>query len=320
MTAPAQEAPREERETIGDVILSERGRKIIEGNLPDGVTIERVAQQVQQVWYDKPELHECTAISIVRAVGKAVAWNLPIGDKVHLVPFNQKVKLANGAVKWETRAKALLDYRGKLDLLYRHGAIRSHVARCVFSKEKFRMVDGAKPWVEHERERSEALRGDLQGAYVLFIFDTLGYGMLEYLTVEEIERDHRAKSKSWQTREGEHGERVKIPLEEILWFPVKSAIHSVWNQAQARMERNSKFSRLPVDDEETPEQVEAETADAAALGFRALSPAEEKRVLGAGPVETVVHGRKPSAVLSQLNVPQDDPCGFTRQPRTEPKL
>jgi phage RecT family recombinase len=290
MTAPAQDAPREERaESLTSMLLSPAARKIIEVNLPPGVKLERVARAVAKLANEQPDVLECTGRSIVDAVARGVRFNLELGRQWYIAPFSVKVVRRGHPDRWEKRAQMLLGYHGKIALLKREKIIWDIRASCVFEKEHFvpKLGTAENHAIEHWACASEMHRGALIAAYAAAELRR-GGNFVYLMTKEEIARVKEKYSKSWKDKE----------LDEIRWYCQKTCVHQMWKWMAPDL---PEYLR---DDEEAPREVDGDD-EAEAMGH-AVAPGsvEEKNLLGAGPVPIVdvTLARDPIAVMQDAQV------------------
>ncbi len=203
-------------------------RRLIEPLLRPGVTLERVLSETYFAMQTNPKLAACTPESLVMAVAKCVAWDLPIGEKVHLVPFSVKVKVTvNGREvdKWEDRAQAIRDYKGDIDLVVRAGAARYVDAQNVYKNELFQYEQGTQPFIRHQPIMDRAARGALIGSYAVAKINAHDIKIV-VLSRDEIDDVRMKHSKQWK----EHwvdGRKVPYTLEELPWYGPKTCVHRV---------------------------------------------------------------------------------------------
>lgn len=200
---------------------------LIRGAAP-GVQVERVFSEVLLAMHQNPKLQECTPVSLVQSVAKAVGWGLTIGEKVHLVPFNVKVR-RNNRDEWEQRAQAIRDYRGDAELVINAGGARFIDAFNFYENEiaegRFVHEQGSEPRVRHQ-PLPPSKRGNLAGSYAVAV---IGANLPKKIVVmyrEEIEEVKRKYSKQWKTKKV-NNQDVEIPLEDVPWYGPKTCIHRV---------------------------------------------------------------------------------------------
>jgi phage RecT family recombinase len=138
-------------------------------------------------------LAKCTVASTVMAILEGAKRGLLIdGKQAHIVPFNTKVKDADGKERWENVATFMPGYLGLCNSAKRSGMITDVEAHCVFEHDdySYEMVNGK--W--SMRFKPAKQRGDLVGCFAIVLLPDERF-KVEYMSVEEI--DHiRAMSKS----------------------------------------------------------------------------------------------------------------------------
>lgn len=171
-----------------------------------------------EVWcaiQQNPEIAECTEVSVVQAIANAVGTGLIIGKGVHLVPFNVKVSKRGEPDKWEKRLQAILDYKGKVELIVRTGAARSIVAKCVYANERFVYEEGLVPNIEHTPITDAAKRGKMVAAYAFARLPGNVDPLIVVMGIADIEAI-RAKSKQWSPNKV-----AECPY----WYAEKTVVH-----------------------------------------------------------------------------------------------
>src|SRR5262249_31974798 len=130
MAAPAANTERR-IVTLKDVLEDQRARAEIAPYIPDGISYGRVMRDVFAAAHGNPRIKKCEPWSIIRAVARAVSWDLKIGDTCFLVPrYDDRAKV--------TKLTAMQGYRGKIVILKRHHLVKHVNARCVYEGEHFR--------------------------------------------------------------------------------------------------------------------------------------------------------------------------------------
>lgn len=144
---------------------------------------------------NRDKIQQCTVASLVTAVLEAGSMGLPIdGRMAHIVPFNCKVKGADGREHWESRATFMPDYKGIVNVARRHGTIVDGYAHHVYQRDVFHraLVDGK--W-EMNYIPAEGDRGEYLGTFAVLLFEQ-GRFVIEYMVADEIEKiRQRSKSK-----------------------------------------------------------------------------------------------------------------------------
>jgi recombination protein RecT len=194
--------------------------------LKRGVTYDRVLTEVYLAVRKNPQLQECTGESMLESVARCLVWDLVIGETVHLVPFSVKVKGVNGQRDtWESRAQAIRDYKGDIELVVRSGAARYVDAQCVYKNELFEYEQGSDPFIKHRPILHVDSRGPLIGAYAVAKISSRDLRIV-WMSVEEIDAIRLKLSKQWK-EEWVDGKKVPITLDKIPWYAKKTVIHQV---------------------------------------------------------------------------------------------
>lgn len=185
--------------------------------LPKHVTPERMARIAYSAITRNPKLARCTPVSLFNAIIEAsvlgLEVNTPLGQ-ASLVPFNNK---------WTKKLEAQLipEYKGKIELAYRSGMVKSFQAHPVYEKDLFHYNYGLNPDLVH-RPSKEADRGKLVAAYAVVNYLN---GGVDFEVIEESEA-MKAKAKSaakdskdspWNTED-----------EPAMW--VKTAVHRLFKR------------------------------------------------------------------------------------------
>lgn len=169
----------------------------IEGVLSRQIDPKRFAKLIIGQVNRTPKLLGCTPMSVVNCVVQAASLGLELRpNQAYLVPFKDKFG--------RLQCNLLIDYRGKVDLAKRSGAVDDIEARLVYANDEFRCEFGAQPIFRHVPRLTREVSGHLErvgiderGQVVL------GYAIawlkarvhIETMTYDEIERI-RAKSKA----------------------------------------------------------------------------------------------------------------------------
>jgi phage RecT family recombinase len=186
-------------------------RADIEAQLPADETFERVIAAFTECAWDNHDVVACSGRSIVSALVKAASWQLEIGKTAFLVPRrNHPLEPAGGL-----RLVAIQGYKGKLELLKRFNIARSVTAHCVFEHDPhFKVFQGSNPGVEHQVEMQPSKRGKVIGAYAIARLSQTENQVAE-ISAEEIDGIRRKWSEEFGAGQ----------LEDMLWYPRKTAIH-----------------------------------------------------------------------------------------------
>ena len=161
----------------------------------------------------RDKLQKCTIGSVVTSILQAAKYGILIdGKQGHLVPFNTKVKDADGKERWESLAQFMPDYKGLINTAKRCGIIVDAYAEHVHEFDTFhrKMINGV--W-SCEYEPANEDRGQYFGTFAMLLFPD-GRFKVEYMCEEEInEIRERSKSKDngpWVDSFGEMARKTVI--------------------------------------------------------------------------------------------------------------
>lgn len=161
----------------------------------------------------RDKLAECTVGSIVTCVLNAAKFGLLLdGKQAHAVPFNTKVKDANGKERWENQAQFIPDYKGLVGAIRRLKIVADAEANHVHENDTFyRRMKNGKWDVEYEPALTN--RGEYLGTFAtLLLLD--GRCLVTYMDYEEIDAiRERSKAKDfgpWKTDPGEMRKKTVI--------------------------------------------------------------------------------------------------------------
>lgn len=160
--------------------------------LPKHITAERMVKAALVCAVRNPDVAKCSRDSILLAVMRAAHLGLEIGEDIHLVPINKKVK-RNGKDEWVKTCEAWPDYRGLMKLAMQGGLVRHMVPYVVRQGDRFEYELGLNERLSHHPNSKST--APVTHAYAII---TLRYGAKTFhvMSIEEIEA-RRAKSKSW---------------------------------------------------------------------------------------------------------------------------
>ncbi len=184
--------------------------------LPEGVKPERVIAAVRTSVAGNPKIAECTPISIVQAVARAMQLDLEIGVNAYLIPRKQW----NPATREKEMTCTMLpDYRAHIEMIVKSGAARSVEADVVREGDFFEYELGLEPKLRH-------VPAHVAGARITHVYGIVrlrfGYSQFVVLTREEVEAV-RAKSQGWSddalAKKGE-----ATGLEAVPWYAKKTAV------------------------------------------------------------------------------------------------
>lgn len=201
---------------LSKMLLHDKAREMILPFVPKGVAYETVVQEVLFAVDRNPDLRKCAPLSLLRAVGRAAATGLVIGETVHLVPFNCNVG-TKAQPKYETRCQRIIDYKGEIELVLRAGGARAVYAEPFFSNEKFKVEQGTEPRILHEPIWNKAKRGEMLGAYGVARINQYDLRIF-VIDIADIERIRRDCSKVCNPE--------KVPTCPD-WYARKTAVHQL---------------------------------------------------------------------------------------------
>lgn len=160
-------ASQSEAKTFRDLIAQDNYKRELAKIVgPEGV--ERVVKLIIATLNKKPDLLQCTAMSVYQAVVECATLNLWPGPQGHtyFISRNNKVK-EGGRERWESQCEFTIGYRGMIELAYRSNVIvpGSFVAQPVYENDDFDFAYGSKAFIEHKPTMRD--RGKLVGFYAL---------------------------------------------------------------------------------------------------------------------------------------------------------
>ncbi len=216
---------------------------------------ERVIREFLNAAGDNPGILDCEPGSIIRAISRAVSWDLEIGVTAFLVPRKDR----NDDPQAKLRAQ--IGYRGKLELMSSpRGPARYGVdALVVYKNEHFRYEQGTSPFIEHRPMYDLEKRGPIVAGYAIARL-SMYHNKIVVMSVEEVREIQQKFSQQWRNK----------PLESIPWYVEARCVHRLSRQVPL-----SGKTRL----------IMAESADAEEEADVIEEPAP--RALGAGAAEHV---------------------------------
>lgn len=191
--------------------------------LPKHVSPERMLRVAQTAMQTVPKLAECTTLSVVGAIVVASQLGLELGGplgQAYLVPFKPK----DGPMV----ATLIPGYRGMIDLARRSGSVSVIDAVAVHKLDRFRVVLGVNPTIEHEPYMGDADPGAFRAVYARCLMRD-GTTQFVYMTAREVESVRR-RSKSgatgpWSTDFAEMAKKTAIRrLWKVLPVSVEKAM------------------------------------------------------------------------------------------------
>ncbi len=180
--------------TVRDLLYGEQMQKQLKMALPKHVNPEKLARLAMTALRSTPKLLDCDQQSLLGAIMEAGQLGLEIGSmgQAWLIPYGKEATLIVG-------------YRGMLDLAWRSDKIRAVSAKCVYEGDKFDLMFGLHPVLDH-LPVPESEQGSLTHAYA--IIETANGGvMFEVMTLGELEEirlnSRGGKSGPWITNHSE---------------------------------------------------------------------------------------------------------------------
>jgi recombination protein RecT len=163
----------------------------------------RLAKRAVLTMARNAKLQECTPDSFVRCVLEAAELGLAIdGRLAHAVPFNNKVKDADGVERWRMECQFIPDYKGLILAARRSGIIRDIYGDVVCQNDQFDADrQGGQDVLIHKRDLKRP-RGDVYAAYAVVLRPD-GTWRYELMDLDELHqvRD-RSKSYTRTDRDG----------------------------------------------------------------------------------------------------------------------
>lgn len=272
MTAPAVEV--KDGNSLRAFLMSDAVRKAIEPMLVEGQKYERIVREVVNAAAEQPGILECELGSIVRAVSKAVTYDLEIGQGVFLVPRKDKWNDA------KAKLRPQIGYKGKIELMLRYRAAKFIDYHCIYENEvlnqnggHYRIEFGTNPFIEHKPIRDPAKRGALVGGYA-FAQMTQVHAIIVEMDRSEVDAIRQDFSQQWKTKwegSGQGRKQVPLPLDEIPWYVEARCVHRLSKKVPMRGTLASLIADADGDDDEI-EDVEVAGTARRELGAGAAEP------------------------------------------------
>lgn len=189
--------------------------------LPEGVRPERVIATVRLAVANNPKIAECSPVSILQSVGRAMQLDLEVGVNAYLIPRN----VWNPATRQKEMTCTMLpDYRAYVEMIVRSGAARAVEADVVREGDFFEYEKGLDKRLRHIPDSPAGAR--ITHAYAIV---RLRFGHSDFIVLsrDEIEAI-RAKSQGWND---DALEKKKEPtgLDNLPWYAKKCAVIRVTN-------------------------------------------------------------------------------------------
>lgn len=182
------QAPQRRDTASALVELLSKNMRAIKSALPKHLTGERVARVALNSIRHTPKLMQCAPETLCMAIMEASSLGLEIDmrGQAYLVPFwNSKTRTND--------VQLIIGYKGLLDLAWRSGNIMSIMAEVVGENDKFNVVFGLEPKLEHVPNFTEG-RGEIIAAYAVAIMKD---GSKQFVVIPRTDLEKvRAASKS----------------------------------------------------------------------------------------------------------------------------
>lgn len=162
-------------------------RKALPGVLQKNA--ERMARCALTEFQRNPEIAQCTGLSILSCAIQAAQLGLEVGGPTgqsYMVPFKNSKK---GGVK---EAQFQIGYRGMITLAFRSGEVSNIYASLIRENDKFEIMRGTTPGIDHRPALKNA--GPVVGVYAVVVYKT-GSPNFEVMSKDEIEHHRRTYSK-----------------------------------------------------------------------------------------------------------------------------
>lgn len=173
--------------------LLEEMRPQFAAALPKHISADRMIRVALTCYRQIPDLRKCTIESVMGAIVQCAQLGLEPGllGQAYLIPFKKNWKEKDpetGRDVWKSRMECqfIPGYKGLISLARRTGEVTSITATTVRKTDKFEIVLGIDPTIEHKPNLDLADRGDIRLVYVVAKFKDGGYHM-EWMTKAEID-------------------------------------------------------------------------------------------------------------------------------------
>lgn len=211
------------KEEVGIKQMLAANMKAIKTVLPKHMTPERMMRIAFTAISRSPGLARCTPISLLNAVIEASMLGLEVNS-----PLEQAVMVPfwNGKTK-QFEAQLIPEYKGKIELAYRSGMVRSFQAHPVFEADEFHYQYGLNPTLTHIPTK-KGDRGKLVAAYAVANYHGGGF---DFEVIEEADA-MSAKSRSESAQKDEKNKTQYSAWntgdEPSMW--VKTAVHQLFKR------------------------------------------------------------------------------------------
>jgi recombination protein RecT len=272
-------------------LLESQARGIAQ-TLPKHITPERLIKTMLVAANRIPDLLKCTQASIMETINRAAELGLDLSGtlgEAYPLPFNNKVKDANGTERWVQQCQLIIGYRGMEKLAWQSGEVQSIDAEVVYKGDKFVFKKGTEVLVEWtpcmDGERGEAL-----GAYACVSMKS-GGKIARFITKADIEKI-RSKSKSGNS----------------------PAWRDWWDEMARKCALKRTLKDAPLSTEKYAQAMEHEETDMNLTDVLEVSPIGQE--LSAGKKAFGFAGKKKPEFIEQAPPQQEPAQGETVDPQT----
>ena len=161
--------------------------------IPTHLKPERVIRLAVSACRRNPELLTCDLATVIGGLLESAALGLEVNTPLHhasLIPFrNNKTQ--------RKEAQFIIEYRGYVELYYRHPKVLSVFANVVYEKDIFRVVYGTEEKLEHIPVE-EGDPGPIKGFYAYVKMKDDAYRFI-YLPKSKVDKIRDVYSKGYQS-------------------------------------------------------------------------------------------------------------------------
>ena len=235
--------------------LLEKMKSSIALMMPKHITPERLFKTFLVAANRNPVIFQCTQLSVMETVNRAAELGLDLSGtlgEAYPVPFKNKIKIPDGRggtrEEWVMQLQLIIGYRGLEKLAWQSGEVGMIDAEVVYERDSFIFRKGFDPKLEWEPYRGGDDRGQVVGAYALFI-TKLGGRMARFMPKSDIEKIRNgaksADSPAWRNHWDEMAR--------------KTALRRVLKDAPLSTEKFVRAMEIDDEDHDLTNVLEAET-------------------------------------------------------------